>query len=53
MSEFRSDGLMTTRWLPLTSAAVITLLGLEIAVRSLVKIGICRSMYEGFQGKFK
>ena len=40
MSRFRSDGLITTRWLPLTSAAVITFLGLAIAVRSLVSGGI-------------
>jgi ABC-type nickel/cobalt efflux system permease component RcnA len=40
MSRFRSDGLLTSRWLPLTSAAVITFLGLAIAVRSLVTSGI-------------
>jgi len=40
MTKFRSDGLLITRWLPLTSAAVITVLGLGIAIRSLVTGGI-------------
>jgi len=40
MSKFRGDGLLISRWLPLTSAAAITVLGLAIAVRSLVTGGI-------------
>ena len=39
-TEFRSEGPLFTRWLPLTSAAVIILLGLVIAVRSLVTSGL-------------
>ena len=40
MARFRTEGPMITRWLPLTSAAVITFLGLGIAIRSLVTGGI-------------
>jgi ABC-type nickel/cobalt efflux system permease component RcnA len=40
MTKFRSEGPLITHWLPLTSAAVITFLGLAIAVRSLVTGGI-------------
>ena len=40
MTQLRSDGMLITRWLPLTSAAVITLLGLSIAIRSLITGGI-------------
>jgi hypothetical protein len=40
MTKFRSEGLLITRWLPLTSAAVITFLGLGIAIRALVTGGI-------------
>ena len=40
MTKFRSDGLWITRWLPLTSAAAITFLGLALAIRSLVTGGI-------------
>jgi nickel/cobalt transporter (NicO) family protein len=40
ITKFRSDGRLITRWLPLTSAAVITVLGLAIAIRSLVTGGI-------------
>ncbi len=40
MTRLRSDGLLITRWLPLASAAVITALGLAIAIRSLVTGGI-------------
>ena len=40
MSKFHSEGPLITRWLPLASAAVITLLGLGIAIRSLVIGGI-------------
>jgi ABC-type nickel/cobalt efflux system permease component RcnA len=40
MARFRSDGPLITRWLPLTSAAVITFLVLSIAIRSLITAGI-------------
>lgn len=40
MSGLRTEGPLFTRWLPLTSAAVITVLGLAIAVRSLITAGI-------------
>jgi len=40
MTGLRTEGLLFTRWLPLTSAAVITVLGLAIAVRSLITGGI-------------
>jgi ABC-type nickel/cobalt efflux system permease component RcnA len=36
MSRVRGDGPLITRWLPLVSSAVITLLGLVIAVQALV-----------------
>src|SRR6266849_9232231 len=39
ITKFRSDGRLITRWLPLTSAGVITVLGLAIAIRSLVTGG--------------
>jgi ABC-type nickel/cobalt efflux system permease component RcnA len=35
MSRFREDGPWITRWLPLTSSAVMTLLGIGIAVQAL------------------
>jgi ABC-type nickel/cobalt efflux system permease component RcnA len=40
MNRFRSEGPLITRWLPLSSAAVITFFGLAIAIRSLVAGGI-------------
>ena len=40
MTGLRTEGLLFTRWLPLTSAAVITVLGLAIAARSLITAGI-------------
>ncbi len=40
MSRLRGDGRLINRWLPLTSAAVITFLGVTIAVRGLVAAGI-------------
>jgi ABC-type nickel/cobalt efflux system permease component RcnA len=40
MSRFHSEGALITRWLPLTSAAVITLFGLAMAVQSLATAGI-------------
>jgi len=39
MVRFKSDGVIITRWLPLTSAAVVTLLGLVIALQA-VRAGI-------------
>ncbi|PYV20238.1 MAG: hypothetical protein DMG24_23440 [Acidobacteria bacterium] len=40
MSRLQGEGPLITRWLPLTSAAVITLLGVTITVRSLATAGI-------------
>jgi len=40
MTQVRGDSLLFTRWLPLTSAAVMTILGLAIAARSLITGGI-------------
>ena len=38
-ARFKGDGVLITRWLPLTSAAVVTLLGLAIAFQA-VRAGI-------------
>jgi ABC-type nickel/cobalt efflux system permease component RcnA len=40
MSRFRGEGALITRWLPLTSAAVMTVFGMAIAVQALVAAGI-------------
>jgi ABC-type nickel/cobalt efflux system permease component RcnA len=40
MSRFRTEGPLIQRWLPLTSAAMITVLGCVIAVRGLMAAGI-------------
>ena len=40
MARFKADGPWTTRWLPLTSSAVMTLLGMAIAVQALLSAGI-------------
>ncbi len=40
MSHLPTEGLLIQRWLPLTSAAMITVLGCVIAVRSLVTAGV-------------
>jgi len=40
MTRIQGDGLLVRRWLPLTSAAIITVLGLTIAVQALVAGGI-------------
>jgi ABC-type nickel/cobalt efflux system permease component RcnA len=40
MSRFHGEGPLITRWLPLTSSAVMTVLGLGIAVQALVTAGI-------------
>lgn len=40
MARFQADGPLINRWLPLTSSAVITLLGLGIAIQALVTAGV-------------
>jgi ABC-type nickel/cobalt efflux system permease component RcnA len=40
MSRFQAEGPLITRWLPLTSSAVITLLGVAIAMQALQTAGI-------------
>lgn len=40
MSRFHGDGPLLTRWLPLTSSAVITVFGVSIAIQALVTSGI-------------
>lgn len=40
MSRFQGEGLLISHWLPLTSSAVITVLGVAIAVQALVSAGI-------------
>jgi ABC-type nickel/cobalt efflux system permease component RcnA len=40
MSRLRGEGPLLTRWLPMASAAVITLLGLAIALRALAASGV-------------
>ncbi len=40
MTRFHSDGRMLTRWLPITSSAVMTALGVGIALRSLSAAGV-------------
>ncbi len=42
MSRFQADGALTLRWLPLTSAVVMTMFGMAIAVQALVAAGIVR-----------
>jgi len=42
MARFRTDSPLITRWLPLTSSAVIGLLGMAIAVQALMTAGIVR-----------
>jgi len=42
MSRFRGDGVIITRWLPLTSSAIITLLGVALAIQALMAAGIVR-----------
>ena len=43
MTHVRGDSILFTRWLPLTSAAVMTILGLAIAARSLITGGILQT----------
>jgi len=40
MARFHADGPLITRWLPLTSSAVMTILGLAIAFQALLSGGI-------------
>jgi ABC-type nickel/cobalt efflux system permease component RcnA len=40
MSRLQGDGPLMTRWLPLGSAAVITVLGVAIALQSLITAGV-------------
>ena len=40
MARVEADGPLITRWLPLTSSAVITVLGIAIAVQAVVNAGI-------------
>ena len=40
MARFRGDGRVVTRWLPLTSSAVMAVLGVAIAVQALMAGGI-------------
>lgn len=40
MARFRTESPLITRWLPLTSSAVIGILGMAIAVQALLSAGI-------------
>jgi ABC-type nickel/cobalt efflux system permease component RcnA len=40
MTRFQGEGVLVSRWLPLTSAAVMTIFGVAIAVQALVSAGI-------------
>jgi nickel/cobalt exporter len=40
MAQFQGDGVLITRWLPLTSATVMTIFGVAIAVQALIAAGI-------------
>jgi hypothetical protein len=40
MSRLRTEGPLIQRWLPMTSAAMVTALGCVIAVRGLITAGI-------------
>ena len=42
MSRLHGDGPLMTRWLPLGSAAVITVLGVAIALQSLIAAGVLK-----------
>ena len=43
MARFQGEGRVVTRWLPLTSSAVMTVLGLAIAGQALMAAGILRA----------
>ena len=40
MARFHGEGQVITRWLPLTSSAVVTVLGVAIAIQALMTAGI-------------
>jgi hypothetical protein len=40
MARFQGEGVLITRWLPLTSAVVITVFGIAIALQALIAAGI-------------
>jgi len=40
LAQFQGEGRLITRWLPLTSAAVITMFGLAMIVQTLVTAGV-------------
>jgi len=40
MVRFQGEGLLITRWLPLTSAATITVLGMAMVMQALVAAGV-------------
>ena len=40
MARVHGDGPLVTRWLPLTSSAVITILGVAIAAQALANAGL-------------
>jgi hypothetical protein len=42
MARWRGDGPLVTRWLPLTSSVVITLLGVGLILQALVAAGAIR-----------
>ena len=42
MSRFAARGPLTERWLPLASSAVITVVGMTIALQSLAAVGVLR-----------
>jgi ABC-type nickel/cobalt efflux system permease component RcnA len=43
MSRFGAGGPLTERWLPLTSSAVITIVGVALTLQSLVSAGVLRT----------
>jgi nickel/cobalt exporter len=42
MARFQGDGVLIARWLPLTSAVLMTGFGLAIAVQALVSVAVLR-----------
>jgi ABC-type nickel/cobalt efflux system permease component RcnA len=42
MSRFGAQGALTQRWLPLASSAVITVIGVSLALQSLIAVGVFR-----------
>jgi hypothetical protein len=43
MARFQGDGVLITRWLPLTSAAVMTGFGMAITVQALVSANLLQT----------